>query len=275
MALVKNISLIKKNSKTFYLASSFLPHDVKKNVLEVYAFCRQYDDAVDLKIDNNFDNLQSKIDHLNLNSNVIEQIKIGIDSDRNFKRYNNINELIQYSYRVAGCVGLIMCDLMNVKNTEHKFHAIDLGIAMQLTNICRDISEDLENGRVYIPKTLLPANSISLKDEGVYEAINQILILSERYYESALYAVKFIPIKSRFSILLSLRLYQAIGKKIKKRKNKNLDDKINTTKFEKSIILISCIFELLFMHLFSLGKNQHNYKLHEALKNLPFANEKI
>ena len=275
MALVKNISIIKKNSKTFYLASSFLPHDVKKNVLEVYAFCRLYDDAVDLKIDNNLDNLQSKIKHLNLNDNVIEQIKIGINSDRNFKRYNNINELIQYSYRVAGCVGLIMCELMNIKDTEYKFHAIDLGIAMQLTNICRDISEDLENGRVYIPKTLLPANSISLKDENIYLAINQILILSERYYESALCAIKYIPIRSRFSILLALRLYQAIGKKIKKSKNKYLDNKINTTKSEKFIILVSCIFELLFMHLFSFGKNRHNQKLHEALKDLPFANEKI
>ena len=58
MALVKNISIIKKNSKTFYLASSFLPHDVKKNVLEVYAFCRLYDDAVDLNIDNNLNSLE-------------------------------------------------------------------------------------------------------------------------------------------------------------------------------------------------------------------------
>ena len=86
MALVKNISLIKKNSKTFYLASAFLPRNIKKNVLEVYAFCRLYDDNVDLHLDNNLDNLQAKISHLNLNKQVIEQIKIGIDSDRNFKR---------------------------------------------------------------------------------------------------------------------------------------------------------------------------------------------
>ncbi len=91
MALVKNISIIKKNSKTFYLASSFLPHDVKKDVLEVYAFCRLYDDAVDLNIDNNLDNLQSKIKHLNLNNNVIEQIKIGINSDRNFYYLLNLS----------------------------------------------------------------------------------------------------------------------------------------------------------------------------------------
>ena len=275
MALVKNISLIKKNSKTFYLASAFLPHNIKRKVLEVYAFCRLYDDIVDLKLDNNLDNLQPKIKHLNLNAKVIEQIKVGIDSDRNFKRYNNIHELIQYSYRVAGCVGLIMCELIKVINLKHKYHAIDLGIAMQLTNICRDISEDLINGRVYIPKTMLPKDNISIKDEAVFICINELLILSEKYYESALCGIKHIPIRSRFSILLALRLYQAIGKKIKRSKNKYLVKKINTTKFEKFFILILCFFEFLFMHLLSLRKTQHNPELHEAIKGFPFANEKI
>ena len=275
MALVKNISLIKKNSKTFYLASAFLPHNIKRKVLEVYAFCRLYDDIVDLKLDNNLDNLQPKIKHLNLNAKVIEQIKVGIDSDRNFKRYNNIHELIQYSYRVAGCVGLIMCELLKVKNLKHKYHAIDLGIAMQLTNICRDISEDLINGRVYIPKNMLPKDNISIKDEAVFICINELLMLSEKYYESALCGIKYIPIRSRFSILLALRLYQAIGKKIKINKNKYLVKKINTTKFEKFFILILCFFEFLFMHLLSLRKTQHNPELHEAVKGFPFANEKI
>ena len=275
MALVKNISLIKKNSKTFYLASAFLPHNLKKKVLEVYAFCRLYDDIIDLKLDNNLDNLQPKIKHLNLNEKVIEQIKTGIDSDRNFKRYDNIDELIQYSYRVAGCVGLIMCELLKVKNAKHKYHAIDLGIAMQLTNICRDISEDLSNGRVYIPKTMFPEDAISIKDKAVFACISELLILSEKYYESALHGIKYIPMQSRFSILLALRLYQAIGKKIKRSKNKYPVKKINTTKFEKFLILILCFFEFLFMHLFSLRKTEHNPKLHEAIKGFPFANEKI
>jgi len=275
MALVKNISLIKKNSKTFYLASAFLPHNIKKKVLEVYAFCRLYDDIIDLKLDNNLDKLQPKIKHLNLNEKVIEQIKTGIDSDRSFKRYNNTHELIQYSYRVAGCVGLIMCELLKVKNVKHKYHAIDLGVAMQLTNICRDISEDLTNGRVYIPKTMLPEDTISIKDEAVLACISELLVLSEKYYESALHGIKYIPMRSRFSILLALRLYQAIGKKIKRSKNKYSVKKINTTKFEKFIILIACFFEFLFMHLFSVRKTKHNPELHEAIKGFPFANEKI
>jgi phytoene synthase len=168
-----------------------------------------------------------------------------------------------------------MCELLKVKNAKHKYHAIDLGVAMQLTNICRDTSEDLTNGRVYIPKTMLPGDTISIKDEAVFACITELLVLSEKYYESALHGIKHIPMRSRFSILLALRLYQAIGKKIKRSKNKYSVKKINTTKFEKFIILISCFFEFLFMHLFSLRKTEHNPKLHEAIKGFPFANEKI
>ena len=168
-----------------------------------------------------------------------------------------------------------MCELLKVKNAKHKYHAIDLGVAMQLTNICRDISEDLTNGRVYIPKTMLPGDTISIKDKAVFSCISELLILSEKYYESALHGIKHIPMRSRFSILLALRLYQAIGKKIKRSKNKYSVKKINTTKFEKFIILISCFFEFLFMHLFSVRKTKHNPELHEAIKGFPFANEKI
>ena len=67
-----------------------------------------------------------------------------------------------------------MCELLKVKNAKHKYHAIDLGIAMQLTNICRDISEDLSNGRVYIPKTMLPGDTISMKDEAVFACISEL-----------------------------------------------------------------------------------------------------
>ena len=252
-----------------------MPHNVKKKVLEVYTFCRLYDDIVDLKLDNNLNSLQPKIKHLNLDEKVIEQIKIGIGSDRKFTRHSNIHELIQYSYRVAGCVGLVMCELLNVKDNKHKYHAIDLGIAMQLTNICRDISEDLANGRNYIPKAMMPEDNISIKDEAVLECINELLMLSEKYYDSALYGIKYIPIRSRFSILLALRLYQAIGKKIKKDKNTYLINKINTTKSEKFLILILCFFEFIFMHLFTFKKTQHKSELHEAIKGFPFANEEL
>jgi phytoene synthase len=275
MALVKNISIIKSNSKTFYLASAFLPAAIKNKVLEVYAFCRLYDDIVDLNLDDNYHKLQPEIKHLHLNEDVIKQLKIGIDSDRNFKRFNNTDELIQYSYRVAGCVGLLMCELLDVKNPEHKYHAIDLGIAMQLTNICRDISEDVLNGRVYIPKSMLYEYNSKIDNEVVFEYINELLALSEKYYDSALKAVKDIPFKSRFSILLALRLYEAIGKKIKKNKRIFLLTKINTTKLEKFLIFISCSFEFIFMHLFSFRRTKHDSQLHKAIKGLPFTNEKI
>ena len=136
MALVKNISIIKKNSKTFYLASSFLPHDVKKNVLEVYAFCRLYDDNVDHERSVNTTDLENKIISFGIDKKVIDQLKEGIDSDMYSNRISSSEDLLNYCYKVAGCVGIMMCDVLNINDRRAKYHAIDLGIAMQITNIC-------------------------------------------------------------------------------------------------------------------------------------------
>jgi len=275
MTLLENKRIIKKNSKTFYFASSFLSRDIKEKVLAVYAFCRLYDDSADIKLAEIPKKLEKQINHLNLNTDVLDQIKLGIDSDRNFSRYNNIHDLIKYSYRVAGCVGLIMCELMKVDNPKDRYHAIDLGIAMQITNICRDVIEDSKNGRIYIPNDMLPSDDIQANKAQVIKSVEKLIALSEKYYDSALYAIKYIPIKSRFSILLALRLYQSIGKKIKRNKKIFFSNKINTNKFEKFIILNTCIIEFIFKHVFSFNSRKHNAQLHDALKGLPFINEKI
>ena len=110
---------------------------------------------------------------------------------------------------------------------------------------------------------------------GAIQQVDKLIALSEKYYDSALYAIKYIPIKSRFSILLALRLYQSIGKKIKRNKKIFFSNKINTNKFEKFIILNTCIIEFIFKHVFSFNSRKHNAQLHDALKGLPFINEKI
>ena len=82
-------------------------------------------------------------------------MKSGINSDKEFARIESISELLRYSYRVAGCVGIMMCDVLGIKNPNAKYHAIDLGIAMQLTNICRDIKEDFLIDRIYLPREII------------------------------------------------------------------------------------------------------------------------
>ncbi|MEL0258318.1 MAG: squalene/phytoene synthase family protein, partial [Gammaproteobacteria bacterium] len=95
--------ILKNNSKTFYLASLFLSDAVKKNVYTVYAYCRLYDDNVDLNKSDSTQELENKLISLGIEQRVIDQLKSGINSDKEFTRIESISELLRYSYRVAGC----------------------------------------------------------------------------------------------------------------------------------------------------------------------------
>ena len=277
MTSTENYAILKENSKTFYLASSFLPARVRYKVLNVYAFCRKYDDSADSDIKIHNPDIDKIISDLNISNEIINQLKIGIDSDRNFKRLKKIEDLIVYSYRVAGCVGLMMCELLDIKNSNDKYYAIDLGIAMQITNICRDVFEDLNMDRIYLPEEMITNIEVNTEDEKdkLFAKITNLIEISEQYYNSALHGIKKIPFGSRFSILISLRLYQAIGRKILKNRKNYFIKKIHTTKFEKFIILLKCLVEFTVSHTFDKKKQTHDQELHLALSNLPFTNGKV
>ena len=277
MTSTENYAILRNNSKTFYLASSFLPARVRYKVLNVYAFCRKYDDSADSQVKVENPDVDKIIADLKIDEEVIKQLKLGIDSDREFKRIENIGDLLIYSYRVAGCVGLMMCELLNINNKNGKYFAIDLGIAMQITNICRDVFEDLAMDRVYIPREMITEILIENDEQKkkLFKSIKELIALSEKYYESAVRGIREIPVGSRFSILMSLRLYQAIGRKISKNETKYFKQRIHTTRFDKFQILIKCLLEFCIYHLFGKNNNIHNPDLHHHLKKLPFTNEKI
>jgi len=277
MTSTENYAILKENSKTFYLASSFLPAKVRYKVLNVYAFCRKYDDSADSDIKIKNPDVDRIIADLKISNEVINQLKIGIDSDRNFKRLKKLDDLIVYSYRVAGCVGLMMCELLDIRNSNDKYYAIDLGIAMQITNVCRDVFEDLNMERIYLPEEIISDVNIKTEDEKnkLFNKITNLIEISERYYNSALHGIKKIPIGSRFSILVSLRLYQAIGRKIVKNRKNYFIKKIHTTKFEKFIILLRCLVEFGVSHIYNKKKQIHNQELHLALRDLPFTHGKV
>ena len=143
----KYLDILKENSKTFYTASKLLPNVVRDDVIKIYAFCRTYDDNADLSLSSNTTELENAVRDLGIEHTIIEQLKEGIDSDKQFERISTLDDLIVYSYKVAGCVGIMMCDVLGIKNSKAKYHAIDLGIAMQITNICRDIMDDFSINR--------------------------------------------------------------------------------------------------------------------------------
>ena len=166
-------NLIKKHAKSFYWASFFLSKPVFNKCSSLYNFCRTLDDIVDddkeleikknnfLKfkkdfINKDYDNpiikeMWSIIDAENISKQVVIDLFDGVQTDLKEKvEINSKKELLIYSYRVAGTVGLMMSKILKVNNKEALKGAIDLGIAMQLTNIARDVCEDKARNRRYV-----------------------------------------------------------------------------------------------------------------------------
>ena len=244
-------------AKSFNWAGFFLPKKTYKKCSSLYDFCRVMDNIADdensiefkkEKFKNfekdfnqkNFDdpiikNMWKLIDEFNISLNIVQDLFDGIKSDIKEKvKFNSKQELLIYSYRVAGTVGLMMAKILKVSKKSSLMSAIDLGIAMQLTNISRDVIEDLNKNRSYINES--------------FDDIKSTLKLSEKFYENSFYSIKEIPFGFRFSILVARRVYRKIGYKILKQKNFNNykeSGKIYVSNFEKIIQTLLSILDLI------------------------------
>lgn len=258
--------ILKKHAKSFYFAGLLLDKKTLNDAAILYAFCRQLDDAADEE------NQQTKLNGLitdykkeapedlinkefkklqrayQLNQKFIDDLITGVSSDINFKQPKNLSELIKYSYQVAGTVGGLMAKILGASDHNAWKFAVDLGIGMQITNISRDIKEDAQNGRVYIPEDMLP-NNFKLTDitngsnDGlIFNLTKQLLEIAETYYQSGFEGIYYIPKKNKFSILIAGVLYNSIGKKIIKNKTLFLKQRIYLNTFEKLLILIANVF---------------------------------
>ena len=215
-------------AKSFNWAGFFLPKRVYQNSSDLYDFCRTLDDIADQDLDlktkkNIFEKFKNDFQTKNLENQIIKKIyhliesfgisqKIildlfdGVETDLKEKLdFNSDKDLIVYSYRVAGTVGLMMAKILNVNSKNALKAAIDLGIAMQLTNIARDVIEDSKRNRSYISSN--------------FESIIKTLKLADRFYDSSFKSIGEIPLNSRFGILVARRVYREIGNKILNKKN--------------------------------------------------------
>ena len=167
----------------------------------------------------------------------------------------------------------MMIKALDIKQSEAKYFAIDMGMAMQLTNISRDIMQDYKKNRIYIPENtginkdnisdMTSENEIKLK-----KVVNQIILKSEIYYKSSLHGMRYIPIRSRLAILVSLRIYQGIGIKIIKTEKKFIHENLYVTNIEKTLIVAKALIEFLIFFIFPIYKKKHNIYLHESLEGL-------
>ncbi len=296
---MSNVNYLAKFAKSFNWAGFFLPKNVYQDCSKLYTFCRVLDDLVDEKtnlelrverfneikniykktyeIDNNDRKILNQNEHglivndmidLAYNNNIkriiLDDLIDGVGSDLKQKVYlRSVKDLLVYSYRVAGTVGLMMSKILNVNDTRSLKGAIDLGIAMQLTNIARDVIEDKKMNRQYIKPD--------------FENIEATLKLADMFYESSYTSIKKIPFKYRFAIIVARRVYRQIGRKIiQKRNMENYEKsgKIYVNNFGKIYQTILSLFDLMFLYLKDVESHQR-IREHEIIREEINLDERI
>ena len=286
-------------AKSFNWAGFFLPKNVYEDCSKLYSFCRVLDDIVDEKANlelrlerfneiknifkKNYEektNSENELDQKeytlivndmvilannnNIKRIILEDLIEGVESDLRPKVYlRSVKDLLVYSYKVAGTVGLMMAKILNVNDTRSLKGAIDLGIAMQLTNIARDVIEDQKMNRQYIKPD--------------FENIEATLKLADMFYESSFSSIKKIPFKYRFAIIVARRVYRQIGRKIIRKKSMETYEKsgkIYVNNFEKVYQTILSIFDLIFLFLKDIESHQR-IKEYEIIRQEVDLDERI
>ena len=294
---MKNNLLMRKYGKTFYWASFFLDNTKIQAIYSLYSFCRKIDDMVDEAKNSNVTkkkiilfkdawnkglphpiiSVLNKIPKENWpNRKLVNKFLDGQISDIEFTSFKSEKSLIIYSYQVAGTVGLMICDIFGVKDKKMRYFAIDLGIAMQLVNISRDIYEDSLRNRIYLPKSLIGkytslevSNSTKETAEKISLARKNIINLANIYFASASQAIDHLPKGAKLSVKLASALYQQIGHQLIHQQYQNKEKRCYVNNFTKLFIT----FRIILKYFFTCKENlkPHNKILHKHINNLPDA----
>jgi len=230
--------LFEKHAKTFSLAAKLFRKQDRRHVASFYAFCRTLDDLVDQA--NNpteaqkilrkvqlgeltqFPQMAKLVAEKKVSPHYLSELALGLQEDLFPKTYTTIEDLLPYCMRVASTVGVIMCQLLGPISREALPHAIDLGIAMQLTNIARDVYEDANQGRIYLPVELFPEGFLSTNIAedckkilthypALAEPRQKLLSVADRFYASGYAGTHYLPIRARLAIVTAAAMYREIG----------------------------------------------------------------
>ena len=273
-------------AKSFNWAGFFLPKIKYKNCSDLYDFCRTVDNIVDgqgnlnLKRKNliefkkkffekdfsssKIEKMWKLVDEFSISTKIIEDLFDGVGTDLEENVIlNSRKDLLIYSYRVAGTVGLMMAKILRVNSERGLNSAIDLGIAMQLTNIARDVIEDKKRNRSYIHDDFI--------------TIKETIKLADLFYNSSFKSIKEIPFSCRFAILVARRVYRQIGNEILKKKD--LEDyeragKIFVTNVGKIKQTFLSLFDFIILIFLKPVNNSYNLR-HEDIKKEINLNERF
>jgi phytoene synthase len=299
-ALVTANRALARQGRSFHWARTFLSPQHASRATRLYGFCRRLDDLADdgaanpkpqkafgeirVALATGQSNDAGICDGIGLFRECFIAPEIpnalldGLISDLGPVRVQTREDLLRYAYRVAGTVGIMMSAALDVSRPAARPHAIDLGVAMQLTNICRDVAEDARAGRRYLPANMIgdvePARLISpvVSLHGqIRGTIQELLELADRYYASGEAGLSFLPLRARFGILVAARVYRAIGVRLHRNNFSTWQGRAVVSKADKIRITLQAFFTLPFNRGFWRPVT-HQPELHAALSGLPGAN---
>jgi phytoene synthase len=241
-------TLLRGGSRTFFAASLVLPKSVREPATGLYAFCRMADDAIDFGDDRGaaLADLRARLDALysgkprdiaadrafadSVARHLIPKafphaLLEGFEWDSANRRYENLSQLKAYSVRVAGTVGAMMAMVMKVRSRALVARACDLGVAMQLTNIARDVGEDARCGRLYLPLEWMRAANLDpdawlanpVFDARLSSVIDRLLRAADALYVRADAGIANLPAACRPGMFAARLLYAEIGHEVARR----------------------------------------------------------
>ena len=241
------IAMMQGGSKTFFAASRLLPPRVRAGAIALYAFCRVADDLVDEASEGQtpLAELKSRLDDIyagtpgnqvedqamsllvqqeQLPRHLLEALIEGFAWDTQARVYEELTEVHDYAARVAGSVGAMMCWIMGPRDRDTLQRACELGVAMQLTNIARDVGEDARMGRLYLPRRWLREVGITPEDwlqqphdsQALQDVVARLLDEAQRLYRQAQHGIASLPPDCRAAICAASLIYAEIGHQLRR-----------------------------------------------------------
>lgn len=284
-------AIIQAGSKSFAAAAKIFNPETRASAYLLYAWCRHCDDVIDgqqlgydqgntpnhdptkeliklrkqtndaltgiLTDDPIFSALQKVISKNNIPKAYPLALLDGFEMDVHRRSYQTIDDTLNYCYHVAGVVGVMMSIIMGAKDDATLDRACDLGLAFQLTNIARDVIEDAQNGRVYLPTTWLRSAGLNADPNLLLQeshrgqlviVVDRLLKEAEKYYDSSLSGLPKLGFRSAWAIATARIVYRKIGVELIKNGPKAWDRRVSTTKYQKFSALISGLGAAIYAH---------------------------
>lgn len=297
-ALAAADAVLAAKGRSFHWARRLLGKTHAERATRLYGFCRHLDDLADEST--SAPDAREKLDAASLSiatgtsadpvirdgirlmkechisPEIAMELIAGVRSDLDSVRVTDEAELCRYCYRVAGTVGVMMCGVLDVHSLVAHAHAVDLGIAMQLTNISRDIAEDAAVDRRYLPASMIgelsPSELISpseMLQPRLRECVETLLSLADRYYASGESGLSYLPLRARGGILVAARVYRAIGTQLRAADCAFWNGRVLVHDREKLALTAQALLSAPLRSAFWKFPSHHDASLHGALHGLP------